>query len=116
MRTLIHLEAQRFSDQNTERIFIGGFSQGSGLALSIFLRSTVQLGGVFGLSGMVPLTTGNMLTTAAAIEMQSNTPVFLDNGLRDDKYLYVVVTESYKYLKDTIYKVTSANPNPNYDA
>jgi predicted esterase len=55
MRTLVHLESQRFDDKNTSRVFIGGFSQGSDLALSIFLQSTVQLGGVFGLSGMVPL-------------------------------------------------------------
>ena len=107
--TAVHLEAQRFDDKDTQRVFVGGFSQGADLALSIFLRSTVQLGGVFALSGMVPLEPKNMATGAPALQMQGDTPIFLYNGLRDDRYLYDIVTESYKYLKDTIYKTKTAN-------
>ena len=41
--------------------------------------------------------------------MQGDTPIFLYNGLKDDRYIYSIVTESYKYLKDTVYKTNTSN-------
>jgi len=50
-----------------------------------------------------------METSAAALQMQSQTPIFLYNGLKDDSYLYNIVTASYEYFVNTIYK-----SNPDY--
>ena len=44
--------------------------------------------------------------------MQSDTPIFLYNGLKDDRYIFDIVTESYKYLKNTVYGTKTSN----YDA
>jgi predicted esterase len=50
-----------------------------------------------------------MLTTPEALTMQSQTPIFLYNGLKDKRYILDIVTQSYKYLKDTIYATNTSN-------
>ena len=54
LKNLIEDEKQMLPDQNTSRIFIGGFSQGAMISLATLLTwdQQSQLGGVVALSGM----------------------------------------------------------------
>ena len=51
---LIESQTKALPDQDPTKIFIGGFSQGCGVALAAYemYQGTKPLGGVFGLSGM----------------------------------------------------------------
>ena len=56
------MEKQKYSDNDSRRIYLGGFGQGCMLAMSVFLRMTQPLGGVFCLNGLIPLAEKNFAT------------------------------------------------------
>ena len=67
---VIQNEISKFGDKNSKRIFLGGFSQGAMLALSIYLRNQdFQLGGLMGFSGQIPLTDQNRDSSPQALDI-----------------------------------------------
>ncbi|WP_116186418.1 alpha/beta hydrolase [Pectobacterium aquaticum] len=63
-----------------ERIVIGGFSQGCALSLMTGIRFVQRLGGIFGLSGYLPLASTTVTEQHPA---NYDTPVFLAYGEQD---------------------------------
>ena len=54
---MINTEKMKFKDQNLSRVFIGGFSQGGMITLSILTRYHLKekLGGIIALSSIIPI-------------------------------------------------------------
>jgi phospholipase/carboxylesterase len=79
---LVHalIDAEVARGTPSERIVLGGFSQGCAITLGAGLRCPRPLGGLIGMSGYMPLAD----TTAAERHAANHqTPVFLAHGQRD---------------------------------
>lgn len=86
-----------------ERIFIGGFSQGGMQALFCGLLSSLSLGGIMGLSTVLPPTT--VLTQR--LENESPTPpIFLAHGYYDEVIPFSLGEKSKKFLIEAKCDVT----------
>ena len=81
---LVDQEVERL-DGKSEKVFIGGFSQGCALSLATFLMYPKRLGGVLGLSGMLAL---DVAEETLDLECKKNTPIFLYHG-EDDQMIDV---------------------------
>lgn len=77
-QALIHALIAEGAD--SRRIFIGGFSQGCALSLMAGVRFPHPLGGIFGLSGYLPLAAR---TQEEAHDANRHTPIFLAHGQYD---------------------------------
>jgi len=76
--SLIRREIDRGISPN--RIAIGGFSQGCALSLMTGVRFGERLGGIFGMSGYLPLAT---TTEREQNSVNRSTPIFLAHGEHD---------------------------------
>ncbi|MBA2655210.1 MAG: carboxylesterase [Gammaproteobacteria bacterium] len=87
----------------SERIIVGGFSQGGAIALHLGLRYPKKLAGVIGLSTYLPLTDqmmGERQTINAA------TPIFLAHGKQDTLVPYTIGQSAYDKLASLGYSVS----------
>ncbi len=87
----------------SERIIIGGFSQGGALALHLAIRYPQKLGGAIGLSTYLPL------ADFAATEKQpinDKIPMFIAHGKLDNIVPYQFGEVSYEVLNKLGYPVT----------
>lgn len=89
---------------------MGGFSQGGMTTLSTFLRygGPTPLGGVFGLSTLLPLETDYMDLSNTALKAQSETPMLLYNGVTDATLNITQAQSSFWIFENYVY---SRNPS-----
>ncbi|GBB90203.1 hypothetical protein RclHR1_01710003 [Rhizophagus clarus] len=87
----------------SNRIVIGGFSQGSAVGITIGLLSEYPFAGIIGLSGYIPL---KEKTFTMATDANKNTPIFLGHGDRDLVVPYQIGKLSYDLIKSREYPVT----------
>lgn len=80
-----------------ERIVIGGFSQGCALSLMTGIRFGQRLGGIFGLSGYLPLASA---TVSEQHQANCDTPVFLAHGEQDRIVLPALATTTRDILQE----------------
>ena len=78
----------------SNKIFIGGYSQGGALALRYLWQSSTSIGGVFALSAYLPLRHSRPRITPAI-----DTPVFQSHGINDDILPFRFGEASYKMIK-----------------
>lgn len=64
----------------SERIVLGGFSQGGAMSLIAGLTSSQKLGGVFGLSCYLPLRNRFQSMVTVSGDVNSKTPIFMGHG------------------------------------
>ncbi|KAG9290371.1 hypothetical protein G9A89_007102 [Geosiphon pyriformis] len=88
---------------SSNRIVIGGFSQGAALALAIGLTSEYPFAGIFGLSGYIPCR--NKILKMGT-EANKTIPIFLAHGDCDQVVPYKLGQYSSKLLKDNGYSVS----------
>lgn len=99
--SLIHREIDR--GISPHRIVIGGFSQGGALSLMTGIRFEKRLGGVFALSGYLPLAT---TTEREQSEVNRHTPVFLAHGKEDTIILPRLAIAAGKLLEQQGHEVS----------
>ncbi|KAI8051460.1 Phospholipase/carboxylesterase/thioesterase [Syncephalis plumigaleata] len=87
----------------SNRIVIGGFSQGSALALLTGMTFDYKLAGVISLSGYLPLRT--KISTMMS-EANRKTRIFMGHGDSDEVVLYKFATLSAQTLEKAGYPVT----------
>ncbi|EXX56836.1 palmitoyl-(protein) hydrolase [Rhizophagus irregularis DAOM 197198w] len=87
----------------SNRIVIGGFSQGAAVGITIGLLSEYPFAGIIGLSGYVPL---KEKTFTMATDANKNTPIFLGHGDCDEILPYQIGKLSYELIKSRGYPVT----------
>jgi len=80
----------------SEKIIIGGFSQGGAVALYTALTSDVKLGGIIGLSTWLPL---NGSFPAASSGQNSSTPMLLGHGNTDPVVNYAFGVQTKECCK-----------------
>ncbi len=85
----------------SDRILLGGFSQGGAMALFAGLRSPHKLGGVIGLSCYL-LDSKNTGATA----INKDTPVLIAHGTHDPVVAYPLGEQAAQVLTEQGYKVT----------
>jgi phospholipase/carboxylesterase len=88
---------------SSERIFLGGFSQGGALALHTAIRSPHKLAGAIGLSTYLPLAD---LATIEKHPVNVTTPIFMAHGNQDTVVPYRFAQVSYVHLQKLGYDVT----------
>lgn len=79
-----------------DRIVIGGFSQGAALSLLTGLTSERRLGGIFALSGWLPLS-GKIKSMMS--DRAQSLPIFFGHGTSDPVVQYKYGKQSYNLLK-----------------
>ena len=87
----------------SEKIIIGGFSQGAAMSFYLGLKYHKKLGGIIALSGYLPLK--ERLSEAARAEL-TNMPIFMAHGLYDNVIDIQIADKSFKQL---LKKFNSAN-------
>lgn len=87
----------------SERIFLGGFSQGGALALHTALRFPHKLGGTIGLSTYLPL--GDFVD-AEKSATNTQIPIFLAHGTQDFVVPFRFAQITQELLKKLHYNVT----------
>jgi phospholipase/carboxylesterase len=87
----------------SERIIVGGFSQGGALALHLALRYPQKLAGAIGLSTYVPLAG---FVSNEKHQVNSKLPLFLAHGTQDNIVPYQFGKISYELLTKLDYPVT----------
>lgn len=87
----------------SDRIIIGGFSQGGALALHLALRYQHTLAGAIGLSTYLPLADFVMAEKKSANE---RIPIFLAHGTQDNIVPYQFGEVSYEFLSKLGYPLT----------
>ncbi|KAL7748526.1 hypothetical protein RI367_005936 [Sorochytrium milnesiophthora] len=103
------IEQEVSSGIPSDRIIVGGFSQGAAMSLLTLLCSTHRLAGVVALSGYLLLSdkAHNIRHTA-----NQNTPVFMGHGTADDVVRFEWGQRSYALLQSLNYNVMfRAYPN-----
>ncbi|RIA89419.1 Phospholipase/carboxylesterase/thioesterase [Glomus cerebriforme] len=80
----------------SDRIVIGGFSQGAAVGITVGLLSEYRLAGIIGLSGYVPL---KEKTFTMATDANKNTPIFMGHGDSDMILPYQIGKLSHDLLK-----------------
>ncbi|THH16624.1 hypothetical protein EW146_g4048 [Bondarzewia mesenterica] len=83
----------------SERIVVGGFSQGAAMSLLTGLTNERKLGGVVSLSGWLPLTHKfKSMTTQHATEL----PIFWGHGTHDPLVKYQFARDSVQFLETQV--------------
>ncbi|KAG0785107.1 hypothetical protein G6F57_011694 [Rhizopus arrhizus] len=88
---------------DSDRVVVGGFSQGCVISLLSGLRLEHKLAGIVGYSGWVALKNE---TEKAASEANKNTPFLIAHGTEDPVVQYKLAKESVKELRALNYTVT----------
>lgn len=103
VQQLIHLiEREEERDIASERIIVGGFSQGSVIALTTGLTYSKPLGGLLALSGYLPFSDEVFEKASLA---NKNIPIFLAHGNQDFVVPYFLGEETRKMLTKQNYPV-----------
>ncbi|KAG9050061.1 hypothetical protein FS837_007814 [Tulasnella sp. UAMH 9824] len=84
---------------SSNKIVLGGFSQGCALALATGLTTERKLGGLLALSGWLPL---RNKMKAMMSDHARNLPIFWGHGRRDQVVHYEFGVQSVNWLKDTL--------------
>jgi phospholipase/carboxylesterase len=79
----------------SERIFLGGFSQGAALSLVAGLRNPTKLGGIIAFSGWLPSAS---LAAPGASSINANTPILMVHGQYDSKVDFVLAEDARSAL------------------
>ncbi len=87
----------------SQRIIVGGFSQGGALALHFAVRYPNQLGGAIGLSSYIPLAKQVSLERH---RINASLPIFLAHGTHDSIVPYPFGQVCYNLLKSLGYPIT----------
>ncbi|CAM0137379.1 hypothetical protein VKS41_003264 [Umbelopsis sp. WA50703] len=85
-----------------DRIVLGGFSQGSAMALLTGLTSEYKFAGIVGLSGWLPL---HSKVFSMASDANRKTPIFMGHGDRDPVVQFAYGSKSADLLKSKGYNV-----------
>ena len=111
LRSMIDIEKKRYNNEY-ERIFLGGISQGAMVSLSYLLTMTSKpLGGVYGMITLNPLMEKYYAKSQESREMQASTPLFIINSKSDD----TLFNEDARYSLEYFDKVIYSGKNPNYE-
>ncbi|KAH7305489.1 acyl-protein thioesterase 1 [Stachybotrys elegans] len=89
----------------SERIVLGGFSQGGAMSLFSGLTSAVKLAGIIGMSAWLPLS-GSFKSHLPADNLNKATPVLMAHGDMDPVVRFEWANESQKLLSSEGYDVT----------
>lgn len=89
----------------SDRIVLGGFSQGGAMSIFAGLLAPFKLGGVVGLSSWL-LLNRTFKDRVPADSPNRDTPVFMGHGDRDPLVLYPLAQASEKKLTELGYKVS----------
>lgn len=84
----------------TERIIVGGFSQGGAVALIAGLRSTHKLGGIVALSSWLPMRKEFQNSSPGLSSLAKETPVLMCGGDMDNVVNPLFQSGSAKVLRD----------------
>ena len=101
MIALVQSEADAFEDKSTQRVFIGGFSQGCVTSIATWLLTSnnaqggVKLGGVLAIGGLQALVPDNQGPSLNK-EFLSSIPMFLYHGDRDNNLHYLKSLQTYE--------------------
>ncbi|KZZ92179.1 lysophospholipase [Moelleriella libera RCEF 2490] len=90
---------------SSERIILGGFSQGGAMSLFAGLTSPVKLGGIVGLSSWL-LLSKTFKEHLPAGNINKDTPIFMGHGDMDPLVLHHLGKESEQLLKEMGFNVT----------
>lgn len=88
----------------TEKIILGGFSQGGVIALTTGLLYPKQLGGIISLSSYLP--EANTILNRAS-PLNKTTPIFLGHGVDDPIVPYYLSENTFLFLQKNQYGVES---------
>lgn len=83
----------------TDRIVLGGFSQGSAISLSTTVLSDDKFAGVVGLSGYLPV---KELLLERQTETNRSTPLFMGHGTADNVIKFSTAQLSRDYLRNEL--------------
>ncbi|MDC9070942.1 carboxylesterase [Escherichia coli] len=86
-----------------ERIIIGGFSQGGAISLMTGIRFGKRLGGIFSMSGYLPIAS---TTLAEQHNVNRETSIFIGHGQYDTIVLPSLAEEAYYLLQEQGHHVT----------
>jgi len=112
MLSLVEKEALLLQD-DTKKIFIGGYGEGASVALAAFLKYKGEkpLGGVIGLNGIQALNYTKAVPKFKDSEerkkietMRKNTPMFLYHGKDDEVIPLHAAVLTYDYLRNIVYR------------
>jgi predicted esterase len=88
----------------SERIVLGGFSQGGAMSILTGVTSPVKLGGIIGLSSWL-LLSQSVKEHIPESNPNKDTPIFMGHGDQDPVVRYELGSESSRILKDLGYNV-----------
>lgn len=104
---LIHKEAKKV-EGGYQQIFVGGFSQGASMALTVGLNIKENIGGIIALSGVLfPFCTKNV-----NIEEKKDLPIYIGHGTLDEKININLAKLSYDYFISNNFKNVKFNEFP----
>lgn len=89
----------------SDRIVLGGFSQGGAMSIFAGLLAPFKLGGIVGLSSWL-LLNRTFKDRVPTDSPNRDTPVFMGHGDRDPLVLYPLAQASEKKLTELGYKVS----------
>jgi predicted esterase len=89
----------------SERIILGGFSQGGAMSILSGLTATVKLGGIVGLSSWL-LLSQSFKDLVPSSNINKATPVLMCHGDMDPMVRFPLAQDSEKILRDLGYDVT----------
>lgn len=99
------VQAEVAAGISSERIVLGGFSQGGAMSIFAGLTAPFKLGGIVGLSSWL-LLNRTFKDRVPADSQNRDTPVFMGHGDRDPLVLYPLAQASEKKLTELGYKVS----------
>lgn len=89
----------------SERVVLGGFSQGGAMSIFAGLTAPFKIGGIVGLSSWL-LLNRTFAERVPTDSLNRDTPVFMGHGDRDPLVLYPMAQASEKKLTELGYKVS----------
>lgn len=98
------VQAEVAAGISSERIVLGGFSQGGAMSIYAGLTAPFKLGGIVGLSSWL-LLNRTFAEKVPADTLNKGTPVFMGHGDRDPLVLYPMGQATEKKLTELGYKV-----------
>ncbi|PQK14086.1 hypothetical protein BB8028_0004g10160 [Beauveria bassiana] len=99
------VQAEVAAGISSDRIVLGGFSQGGAMSIFSGLTAPFKLGGIVGLSSWL-LLNRTFKDRVPAEGLNRDTPIFMGHGDRDPLVLYPLAQASEKKLTELGYKVT----------
>nr|CAG8606927.1 14240_t:CDS:2 [Entrophospora candida] len=87
----------------SNRIVVGGFSQGTAIALATGITSEYPLAGIVGLCGFLRM---EEKTIQMSTQANKNTPIFMAHGNKDMVVKYQLGKRTSEFLKNNGYNVT----------